>query len=108
MEHGASTCLAFSESFALYSHVAEGAQDTQHCDLMMSSTSTEDLLHSPSHRRCTGPGLNLPGRDWLNVVVYLIGPMTVSQTPALMTSTNLQKPHHQILLRYKFEDFSIP
>lgn len=59
MEHGASTCLAFSESFALYSHVAEGAQDTQHCDLMMSSTSTEDLLHSPPHRRCTGPWVEL-------------------------------------------------
>lgn len=53
-------------------------------------------------------GLNLPGRDRLNVVVYLIGPMTISQRPALKTSTNLQKPHHQILLRYKFEDFSTP
>lgn len=59
MEHGASTCLAFRESFALCSHVAEGAQDTQHCDLMMSSMSTEGLLHSPPHRRRPGPAVEL-------------------------------------------------
>lgn len=110
MEHGASTCLAFSESFALCSRTAWGGAHRipniviWWCHLQARRASFI-ALHTGG---ALDHGLNLPGRYWLNVAVYLIEPVTISQRPALMTSTNLQKLHHQILLRYAFEDFSTP